>query len=334
MSTPQRRSLSDSSKTPLDALHAEHRQLMMRSRTHPNDPRVWIALGQTRLRMAAPRPATDAFRAALALRPNLPGVQARLATLLIDAGQLEEAERLLKNALSLRPGLPLAQLGLARLHLRRHDSAQAESVLAPLLLLKPSMPEAVAMAADILRRKKTPGKALPMLYRALRETPDRSARSLLFHRIAEAHDALDERAEAMAMWRAANSFRGQDFKPAQHAHAVDILKSRYWPGRVLERARNADPLPVFIVGMPRSGTSLLEQMLDSHPQIKGIGERDEIRVLALSIPQRLDYEQPYYRRLRRINTNVLTELAEGHLAHLRTFIDEPGITRVVDKMPH
>lgn len=79
----------------------------------------------------------------------------------------------------------------------------------------------------------------------------------------------------------------------------------------------AQPLPVFIIGMPRSGTSLLEQILDSHPIISGAGElRDFAQLDARLQREPVDFQQ----------------FATGHLENLQR--NYPQARLVVDKMPH
>jgi hypothetical protein len=97
-------------------------------------------------------------------------------------------------------------------------------------------------------------------------------------------------------------------------------------------ADNASDLPVFIVGMPRSGTSLVEQILDSHPQIHGAGELTDIAKIAESLSACIDSGTPYPECLGELSTELLDRIAEPHLAKLRQL--NASALRITDKMPH
>ena len=97
------------------------------------------------------------------------------------------------------------------------------------------------------------------------------------------------------------------------------------------RAQDIDPAPVFIVGMPRSGTTLAEQILAAHPQVHGAGERT---ALADAV-HRLgggDVEDPEtLRRIAALDGEALERASAAYLAELHALA--PGKSRIVDKMP-
>jgi len=87
-------------------------------------------------------------------------------------------------------------------------------------------------------------------------------------------------------------------------------------------------LPVFVVGLPRSGTTLIEQILASHPQVFGAGEitlaADTMAALGGSTADAIE-------GLRRLGRETARRLAAGHLERLRAF--SRAAVRIVDKMP-
>jgi hypothetical protein len=88
---------------------------------------------------------------------------------------------------------------------------------------------------------------------------------------------------------------------------------------------------VFIVGMPRSGTTLVEQILANHPAVRGRGERREIQQLVDDLDARAVASPRYPESLARLNEATGRELA----ARYRAAVDVPadGVRRITDKMP-
>ena len=99
------------------------------------------------------------------------------------------------------------------------------------------------------------------------------------------------------------------------------------------RASNNSTRPVFIVGMPRSGTSLIEQILACHPEVYAASELDDMRVLAQGhLPRLLASRQAYPHCMQSITYDVLDEIARQYLDHLAQL--SSSASRVTDKMPH
>ncbi|WP_048863368.1 sulfotransferase family protein, partial [Acidisphaera rubrifaciens] len=97
------------------------------------------------------------------------------------------------------------------------------------------------------------------------------------------------------------------------------------------RACNDDSAPVFIVGMPRSGTTLAEQILASHAAVHGAGERAAVHNLVHALTDGWAETAEGVRRLAALDAAALDDAAAGFLAELHALA--PGAARVVDKMP-
>jgi len=93
---------------------------------------------------------------------------------------------------------------------------------------------------------------------------------------------------------------------------------------------SADTTPIFIVGMPRSGTSLVEQILASHSQVYGAGELNDMGNL---IARACDEDSNKYPHcLLQMNDEELSGLGSAYLTRLHTYA--PTAARITDKMPH
>jgi tetratricopeptide (TPR) repeat protein len=114
------------------------------------------------------------------------------------------------------------------------------------------------------------------------------------------------------------------FVDASIAH-FDLARLQAGP-----RACNRDPAPVFIVGMPRSGTTLAEQIIGAHPAAFGAGERNALSATFGQLGGGWDTEQAVA-RVAALDQGALDRAAASYLSELRALA--PGAARIVDKMP-
>jgi tetratricopeptide (TPR) repeat protein len=125
--------------------------------------------------------------------------------------------------------------------------------------------------------------------------------------------------------------RFQPFSRVAYRDFVDATIARFDRARLAggPRAKNQDPAPVFIVGMPRSGTTLAEQIIASHPQVFGAGERSALH-LAFTALGGADTADAVA-RIAALDQPALDAAAESYLAELHALA--PHAARIVDKMP-
>jgi hypothetical protein len=127
--------------------------------------------------------------------------------------------------------------------------------------------------------------------------------------------------------------RGIVFDRAEHRRLIDRISHVFSTGW-FERVRsfgNESELPIFIVGMMRSGTTLAEQILASHPAVHGAGELHDMERLVTSMPGMLATTDEYPECAARIDAPTMAALAEDCLRTLRRLGGDA--LRVVDKMP-
>lgn len=90
-------------------------------------------------------------------------------------------------------------------------------------------------------------------------------------------------------------------------------------------------LPVFIIGMPRTGTTLVEQILSSHPTVHGAGELRDISAIAGTMPQHAPRKTEYPECIKELPFNAISGFSEAYLKRLRTF--DKRASRIINKMP-
>ena len=125
-----------------------------------------------------------------------------------------------------------------------------------------------------------------------------------------------------------------EYSPESHQKFVERL-IREFNGEFLARLRGAGSetrRPVFVFGMPRSGTTLVEQVLASHSEIHGAGELRLARESFDAVPDVAGRTGGPFECLPHLDAAALQELAQRHSAGLEA-IDGDASPRIVDKMP-
>lgn len=276
----------------------------------------------------------------LALTPDVRALpHLALGWMLQEEGRLEEAEAHYRRAEAVEPGAAEAAYNLAGLDEERGAFAAAEAGFRTAIRRWPTFALAHVRLATLLRDT-LPAPDLEAL-RSLIDDPatDEAARSRLRFALGHVLDARADRAGAVDCWRLANagnlasarSFRR--FEPLDHARFVDeIIRAcdRDFFARAAG-AGHATRLPVFVVGLPRSGTSLLEQVLASHPLVHGAGELPLARRMFEYLPVALGCTAASTDCLSRLDPGTIHRLAGSYLDRLVARSGGRG-ERVVDKM--
>lgn len=166
------------------------------------------------------------------------------------------------------------------------------------------------------------------------ETGDDSRVHLHFA-LGQWHDRQAEPAEAFGHFEQGNRIHAAR-EPFNAAEFDDRIKRiiDYFDADRFERqtgAGLASDKPLFVVGMPRSGTSLVEQILASHPAVHGAGEMEDMRRMVTELPATAPKWRPFPECLDGVNDAQVTEFAQRYLASLDA--RAPDAARVVDKMP-
>jgi tetratricopeptide (TPR) repeat protein len=214
-------------------------------------------------------------------------------------GKLEEAGDCFERAAEINP-MALSQMVNAR---RFPDDPEALIKMSQ-LADNPLMPQAARISmsfalADLYDKRKEPDQAWPYLELANRLTD-----------------------------------KGLNFDPDTFSKKVDLFCQTFNKDFLhsLEPIRGSDRIPIFVVGMPRSGTTLTEQILSSHAAIFGAGELDLMARLTGLLPRVLKTKTPYPGCVNQMTPHLREEAARFYLHGLYQYDQEH--TYVVDKMPH
>ncbi len=228
--------------------------------------------------------AIETYRLGVQAVPDSADLQMGLAQMLEDTGDRDGAEVAFRRALELRPGWALAMEGLLTL-----IRGKAET---------PLLEQAQAIVND-------PGR------------PPQDRANVGFG-LGKALDALDRRAEAFQAWRVANAARRTQvgaYNRERLTRRVDRTIQAFSPELVQRLAGlgSPDDRPVFVLGMPRSGTSLVEQIISAHPEAEGYGELREISQIAAQMTARTGSIQRWPEVIAAVDEDVLRQAAADYV---------------------
>ena len=246
-----------------------------------------------------PDSATACFEKALAQAPKMIDAHLGLGTNLRDLGRFEEAAQCIKQVLSLDPGN-----GYALQHLSRSRKFTAND------------PELAAVRRALCRRTRPTQEQIRLHYAA----------GKMFDDIGEVDEAFDH-------YRRGNDLFDVRFDTTAHAEHISALIRTFSPAFFEQTEGYGDPSerPLFIVGMPRSGTTLVEQIIASHPRAFGAGELQDMIRLKERLPELTQADTPYPDCVSRIGQGLAGSLARKYLKKLQELSADAD--RVTDKMP-
>lgn len=259
----------------------------------PEEPDVWHRLGGVLVRQGQWADGLAAFRTALRLHPDFVAALIGAGSASFRLGGLTAAEEYFRRAAALVPSAAEPVAALAALAARRNRPEDARSLAERALALNPGMitAELAIGRADLLDGlpDATRARMDALLVRSDLSDDDRVA---ALDRRAEAFDALDRTAEAFADYDARNAVlrevsapriaqAGDERRVEQASRLIGYFSraaAEPWRSAAGQDAigRAAAGGHAFLLGFPRSGTTLLERVLSAHPRIVALEEVDHL----------------------------------------------------------
>ncbi len=296
---------------------------------------AWELLGQC-LRWAGDLDgAAQAWARAVALAPDAAMLRDQLGLVQFTLGRVEEAAASFTHAERLAPHQPQVATHVGMVLSARGDRAGARAAFERALAVAPAHGEALRNLAE-MAEDDADAATLPQRIEAALSAQTRAAdNSDLLFALGRLRDRDGDYAGAFASFTAANGLRRQQvpFDRDAQRDFIDAIIETFSPALMARTIAiaNADERPVFILGMPRAGTTLVEQIVASHPQIHGAGELtffpEQVPALVRRPGQASSYPRGIGRRL-----HELAALAPRYLALLAA--RDGQAKRVSDKMPY
>jgi len=272
---------------------------------------------------------------AVAQSPRNPNAHYMHASMLALTGAHDAALEAYRTAISVSEYHPAAWVGMG--HLLKTLGRQAEGIAAyrKAIEQRPNFGEVYWSLANLKTFRFTREEIAEVERRLAEEDLDPDARVHFLFTLGKALEDDEQYARAFANYASACELQRQQiyYDPVE-TRVVNQRIREVFTADFLEANAGMgcqDPSPIFIVGMPRSGSTLIEQILASHSQVEGTAELPDIgRVIGLISAR--SPEQAYPEAVSRLDAREWRELGEEYLK--RTMRHRSGIPYFTDKMPN
>ncbi len=336
--------------------------------THADSARILVELGSIHELESANALAERCYKQAIACKPDYAIAYSRLGVLYQNSATAKLARECFEKAIQCDPALLVAKCNLAYLCCSGWEYRQALDHYNEVIEADPDCEQAIAGKAIVLERLGDASAALqlvePLVERGTEDmqtliayavsssggNKEKSAIALLESALErpgilpairlQSHfvlgkllDRVGEFDRAFANYEQGNRLNPSPFDRDAHERLIDAMVAVFSSDNMKRFPRascNSDKL-VFIIGMPRSGTTLTEQILEALPEVFGAGELHHIRDIAAAIPGALGSKRPFPLDLSGISQETLERFASEHVAKLHAMAN--GETWITDKMP-
>lgn len=279
--------------------------------------------------------AEASYRRALQIKPDSADIHTNLGNILQDMDRLDEAEASFRQALQIKPDHAEAHSNLGKLLMDRGRLDEAEASFQRALQIRPDY-LIVRLSLALARKAKADDENLAALIAAEQAarnsaTPLPAEEAVLLHfALGKCYDDIGSHEKAFPHFLEGNRLKRATlaFDPDQVArHFASIMQN--FDKAALDRLRGGNPshLPIFILGMPRSGTTLVEQIVSSCPGVHGAGELPDLKMITQRDIEGIAFPD----NLHLLDQAQLAAWGAEYVAGLQ--LRASVASRVIDKMP-
>ncbi|QEG01647.1 lipoprotein NlpI [Stieleria maiorica] len=259
---------------------------------------------------------------------------------LIRSGEHEKAIEKLQHAIHLAPTFAPSHLNLGKAKLETGDLTSAKAHFRQTIKLQEWCGDAHYELACLGDDDDSFQSLRQLLALLESKQPNQRQRMMLHFAAAKKFESERKSDQAFEHYRKANAIKSRhdqsgsvrDFVASDAI--IDVFSERYFHDHPIG---SESDVPIFIVGMPRSGTTLIEQVLASHPCVHGAGELNDISDLANSLTRKSRTGLPFPYSAKEIDKPLANELASQYLTRLHRVANSAGgnsrYRHITDKMP-
>jgi len=299
----------------------------------PKHAAAWAQLARVLMQLGRPNEAEPALARALEIGSDDPLVQDLLGTVCALFGDHLVAQQWFDRATTARPDVAAFQINRANNLISLGHDVEARSALAAVLLADPDSPQGHWMLANA-RRATSSDHIVKLDALCVAHAARPHAMAFLAYAAGKEHEDLEQWSDAFAAFVCGATAKRAtvDYDEGADAALFDAITATFtpdWCARAMPAC--VDPSPIFVIGQPRTGTTLIERIITSHSQVHSAGELQQFpmsvrRMANVAGPQR--HSVAVMRAAATIDPRTLGEMYLHATTHLRG-----TKTRFVDKLP-
>ncbi|MGX5803075.1 tetratricopeptide repeat-containing sulfotransferase family protein [Bradyrhizobium sp. Arg314] len=278
--------------------------------------------------------AEEIYRGTIGRNPFHVRARTGLAETLQEAARLDEAITLFRESLSIRPKDAELLYGLGVAMMEKGKLDEAADLARQAVAVAPAMAKAWLLLTQVKRQTERDKELSGMEAEHAKAPQGSLARMQLSFGLGKANDDLKDYGRAFDYFAEGNAIRRQgiDYDPVRTRDEFEAMKAVFDKAFFENHKPSdiSDDTPIFVVGMPRSGTTLVEQIIASHPQVFGAGE---LNVLKTAVGKQFPMSMPggFPAGIADMPDSAFAEAGQAYLDMLHTRY--PGLRHVTDKMP-
>ena len=278
--------------------------------------------------------AEEIYRGTIGRNPFHVRARVGLAETLQEAGRLDESIALFREALSIRPKDAELLYGLGVAMMEKGKLDEAAGLARQAVAIAPNMAKAWLLLTQVKRQTERDKELAGMEAEHAKAPQGSLARMQLSFGLGKVNDDLKDYGRAFDYFAEGNAIRRKviNYDPVRTRDEFEAMKAAF-DAAFFEKHRSSgisDDTPIFVVGMPRSGTTLVEQIIASHPQVYGAGE---LNILKTAVGKQFPMSMPggFPAGIADMPDKAFAEAGQAYLDMLHSRY--PGYRHVTDKMP-
>jgi tetratricopeptide (TPR) repeat protein len=258
-----------------------------------------------------------------------PTILQNIAVCYTNSSQHEAAESCYRKALRLRPNDPQIIYNLASATIATGKLEEADQLYTKLLTVRPNDTDAYYNRSTLRRQKKT-SNHIQELETVFQKTGDGPAIIPVGYALAKELEDLGDYAEAFGYLKKAADRRrqGLSYKVSEDVETIERIKTSFGDTFFARPESSQQAAPIFILGLPRSGTTLVDRILSSHSQVASLGE---INDLVLSVMRVAGQAKDKLDLVDKTSKMDLGDLGQAYAKSLRNY--RQSEVHLIDKTP-